>query len=323
MEESRHRILTGMASSVLVLDGGMGHELKMRQVHVGMEDQFLELSDFFLPGAFANRQRPDIVRSVHEEYIKSGAQIITTNNFVVTPYSLGKVGRASELTELTESAGKIAREAVDRSGRRVLVAGSLPPLLESYQVENLGELEELKTTYFKIAEALAPYVDVLLCETLSSRLEGRAAAAAASASGKPFWVSWTLRDDSSCALRSGEPLSEAVADVADVPGLESMLVNCCAPSAVSAGIEQLSKCAPPGVAIGGYANGFQVTTSQWLSGEAAVEAAGESGDFRDGIITEEAYCRHARRWVSLGATIVGGCCGIGPSHIRKISESLA
>mmetsp|Transcript_1120 Transcript_1120/g.2665 ORF Transcript_1120/g.2665 Transcript_1120/m.2665 type:complete len:103 (+) Transcript_1120:1132-1440(+) len=102
-----------------------------------------------------------------------------------------------------------------------------------------------------------------------------------------------------------------------------MLVNCCAPSAVSAGIEQLSKCAPPGVAIGGYANGFQVTTSQWLSGEAAVEAAGESGDFRDGIITEEAYCRHARRWVSLGATIVGGCCGIGPSHIRKISESLA
>mmetsp|Transcript_1120 Transcript_1120/g.2664 ORF Transcript_1120/g.2664 Transcript_1120/m.2664 type:complete len:186 (+) Transcript_1120:128-685(+) len=107
MEESRHRILTGMASSVLVLDGGMGHELKMRQVHVGMEDQFLELSDFFLPGAFANRQRPDIVRSVHEEYIKSGAQIITTNNFVVTPYSLGKVGRASELTELTEVCWKL------------------------------------------------------------------------------------------------------------------------------------------------------------------------------------------------------------------------
>lgn len=84
--------------------------------------------------------------------------------------------------------------------------GSLPPLMESYQATRLPGPDAMLAQYQRIAGALAPHADVLLCETLATVAEGVAATTAAAATGRPVWVSWTLEDSLRGRLRSGEPL---------------------------------------------------------------------------------------------------------------------
>jgi len=131
----------------------------------------------------------------------------------------------------------------------------------------------------------------------------------------------TLQDDLSGRLRSGESLTDAVRDIDASPQLGALLLNCCAPQSVTSGLEHLRDICPPGVRMGGYANGFQTTTSEWLSGkeEAAFHTTSEK-DFEDGVITPSAYARHTAEWVSKGAEIVGGCCGVGPRHIQQVAR---
>jgi homocysteine S-methyltransferase len=207
----------------------------------------------------------------------------------------------------------------------VLVAGSLPPLRESYRAAaGLADFELMQPQYNELAGALKPYCDLLLCETLASVAEGLAAATAASASGLPWWVSWTVEDRQDAPLlRSGEPLAAAVEAVAQLPGLAALLVNCSCPQAVGAALPVLAAAAPPGVLVGGYANGFKTTTSEWLAAGSSSRpplALPEEEYDAGGIILPEAYARHAARWRQLGAGIVGGCCGVGPAHIAELRK---
>lgn len=131
-------------------------------------------------------------------------------------------------------------------------------------------------------------------------------------------------------------LQDAVAAVAQLPGLQAVLVNCCAPQAVTATIPRLRACVPAGVRVGGYANGFRISTSEWLASsggeggttsegpgfESFVKQPAEDYDV-DGLILPVAYARHACCWHSLGASIIGGCCGVGPRHIACVAQALA
>ena len=156
----------------------------------------------------------------------AGADVLTTNTFSCTEWSLGHISKADLQQELVEAAGQLAHAAANEastaaaggqassgngsgsaSGRQVLVAGSLPPLQESYQASGLQAFEEMQPQYHLLAGLLKPHCDLLLCETLATVTEGLAAASAASASGLPFWVSWTIGDSGDRSLlRSGEPL---------------------------------------------------------------------------------------------------------------------
>ena len=203
-----------------------------------------------------------------------------------------------------------------------LHAGSLPPLFESYQSRGLPEFEQLQPEYQELAAALQPHVDFFLCETMCTAAEAQAAGTAAADVGKPWWLSYTLEDSPRALLRSGEPLDGAIQAVAALRGLEAVLVNCCAPQAVTAAMPTLRAATPMHLQVGAYANGFQRTTSEWLG-----EGSSSQDIFRppqdeyaaDGVILPEAYAEHARRWMGLGATIIGGCCGVGPAHIAKVA----
>jgi S-methylmethionine-dependent homocysteine/selenocysteine methylase len=81
----------------------------------------------------------------------------------------------------------------------------------------VGTIEEIEPLYLEQAELLGPHVDLLLCETMSSAAEGQAAAKAACQTGKPVWVSWTLHEDRSGRLRSGETIADAITLLADLP----------------------------------------------------------------------------------------------------------
>ncbi|MEM0943544.1 MAG: homocysteine S-methyltransferase family protein, partial [Pseudomonadota bacterium] len=182
----------------------------------------------------------------------------------------------------------------------------------SYRPDGVGEFSAIREVYAAHVAELAPLVDLFLCETMSTALEARAAAEAAAASGKPVWVSWTISDTTPGQLRSGETLAEAGAALDGVP-VAALLVNCASPEAVSAAMPHLARLGRP---FGGFANGFSQIPEGWRLSD-GISALGERRDLTPGV-----YARHATDWIGAGASIVGGCCAVGPAHIAAISAGL-
>ncbi|MDX6751680.1 homocysteine S-methyltransferase family protein [Geminicoccaceae bacterium 1502E] len=290
------------ARGVLLMDGGMGQELRRRS----------PLGDHPLWSAKVMAEQPGLVRALHREFIDAGARVIITNTYATSRHRLAAEGMEERFAELVTLGGRLACEARAESGREVLVAGSLPPLHGSYRPDLVRSFEEIAPVYREHAELLAPHVDLLLCETMSSAEEARAAAHAAATTGKPVWVAWTLKDGGSTALRSGESLDRAWAALDGIP-VEAVLVNCCSPESITAAMPELAALGPP---AGAYANGFAPIPKDWLVTQGTARLG-----HRDEL-TPEAYCRHAARWIETGARIVGGCCEVGPEHIRAIREML-
>ena len=146
---------------------------------------------------------------------------------------------------------------------------------------------------------------------MASAEEGRAAVTAATESGKPVWVSWTLADHGTPRLRSGEAIAAASAALGDLP-VAARLVNCCRPEAVSAALPELIALGGP---VGAYANGFTAVEALKHGGTVDVLHARHDLD-------PEAYAGQAIGWVEAGAHIVGGCCEVGPAHIAALRGRL-
>ena len=338
------RLSSNSAAAITVLDGGMGHELRRRGVVIegplGSQQRFLGV-------ALANVEAPALVTAAHAGYLAAGASVVTTNNYAVVPATLaltgGRYGDA-DLEELTVASAVRAREAVAAQQQQqqqqqqqggaatakpppTRVAGSLPPLRESYQHEQVPDdaagAAEMRAQYRRIAGALAPHVDVLLCETMSCAREAVAACIAASeaAPDAELWVAWTLAEDESGTLRSGETVEEAVAALADAGVLDRVragLFNCSMVHSVSAALPRLRAALPAGVATGAYANAF-------VSAHSDGEAHNCGGSDYDGDLSPAAYADIVMgEWVEKGgATIVGGCCGIFPEHIAELAQRVS
>ncbi|MBV7330432.1 homocysteine S-methyltransferase family protein [Chloroflexi bacterium TSY] len=286
--------------SIYLLDGGMGQELIKRGVR-GNE---------VLWSANALFSSPTVVQETHEAYIEAGADIITTNTYCTTRARFDRLNLDDRFVELNQLAGQLAQQAREERDRPdVLIAGSLPPYYGTYRPELVRSFAELVPIYQEQAEVLAPYVDLFLCETMSTAEEARAAATAAIMTGKPVWVAWTLQDDGSDKLRSGETLLEAVQALNEL-SIEAFLVNCCAPESITASMPQLVTLSSQ--PVGGYANGFVAIPDDWLI-EDSVDELGSRTD-----LGPESYAEHVARWLSAGARIVGGCCEVGPTHIARL-----
>ena len=286
----------------ILLDGGMGRELRFRGVDMMTS----------IWSAKALLEAPQVVREVHRDFISAGADIITINSYGIVKSNLAWAGIEDRFKELNLLACNLAKEACDASGRAVLIAGSLPPLAGSFRPDLVGRYEEIEPLYSEQAEVLAPHVDILLCETMSSIDEGRAAAAAATRTGKPVWVSWTLHEDRSGRLRSGEEIDEAARALSDLP-VSGLLANCCAPESITSAIPQLKQTGMK--YIGGYANTFQPIPEDWdLQGDKKTD--GSLGLRAD--LDPESYAARVKDWLKAGATVVGGCCGTRPAHIDRL-----
>lgn len=257
---------------------------------------------------------PDTVRQIHLDYIAAGADIITTNTYGIIRNNLAIEGLEDQFKALNVLACNLAGQARQESGTSVLIAGSLPPLAGSYRPDLVGEIEDILPLYMEQAELLAPYVDLILCETMSSAAEARAAAMAACQTGKPVWVAWTLHEDRSGNLRSGETISLAADFLSDLP-VTGFLVNCCAPESITEALPHLV--ATGADFIGGYANTFQPIPEDWnLEGNKQTDG---SLDLRSDLDPDR-YAEHVGRWLQAGANAVGGCCGTRPAHISKIKN---
>jgi S-methylmethionine-dependent homocysteine/selenocysteine methylase len=290
----------------ILLDGGMGRELRSRGVNVST-------AIWSTSGLI---EAPDTVRQIHQDYISAGADIITTNSYGIIRSNLAQEGLEDRFEELNVLAGALAGQARQKSEASVLIAGSLPPLAGSYRPDLVGRVEAIEPLYREQADLLAPYVDLFICETMSSAAEGRAAVLAACQTGKPVWVAWTLHEDQSGNLRSGETIRAAAEILSDLP-ISGFLANCCAPESITRAMPQLVE---TGITyIGGYANTFQPVPEDWrLDGEKQTDGL---LDLRSDL-GPATYATYVDQWLQAGATVVGGCCGTGPAHIAKIKELL-
>lgn len=292
---------------ITILDGGMGRELERS----GAPFRQPEWS------ALALIEAPETVAKVHEGYIRAGAQVITTNSYALVPFHIGEDRFRTEGVRLADLAGKMARQAVgDTKGVRI--AGSLPPVFGSYQPELFRA--DLAAEYLGVlVGGLTPHVDLWLAETQSSLAEVRAAAKAVAETGKPLWLSFTLRDDldpeemPEPQLRSGETVADAAQLALDLRA-EAMLFNCSRPEVMGAALDA-ARAAAPGLPLGVYANAFD--ESQDDDG-----AANETVSTIRADLDPPHYCGWAAGWAAKGASIIGGCCGIGTEHIHHLAHHL-
>lgn len=287
----------------LLLDGGMGQEL----INRGASAQGM------LWSAKALFDDPDAVVAVHEDYIRAGADVITTNSYSCIRNKFGPAGVLDRLGEMNRLAAELAQKARDNCGRPVLVAGSMGPQYGSYRPDLVGGYEKTEALYREQAAFLAPYVDLILCETLSCRLEARAAATAALETGLPVWLSWSVEDSGEPRLRSGEAIDAAWRDLAG-SGIAAVLLNCSPPEAIGRALPVLlDVCDRP---VGAYANAFTPIPERWeYRGDASLPPPRTD-------VTPEMYARHAAAWLDAGAHIIGGCCEVGPTHIRHLKSML-
>lgn len=263
--------------------------------------------------ALALLEDPDWVTRVHTDFINAGAEVIITNNYAVVPFHLGEERLAARGRELTELAGVLARRAADAADRRVVVAGSLPPLFGSYRPD-LFDADRAPELLAMVADALAPNVDLFVAETQSLVAEAAASAKAAAAHGLPIWLGMTLADerhDEAPRLRGGETVS-AAAELAARVGAEALLFNCSHPEVMLAAIVEARAVLPDHVEVGAYANAFEPTEVQLGANEVIREHRAD--------VDHGGYLPFVESWLEAGATIVGGCCGIMPRHIVDLAN---
>lgn len=296
---------------VTLLDGGMGFELKLRGVKVPSHTESIW-------SALALIEDPDAVVDVHAAYIEAGADVLTTNNYSVTPPILAREGMEHRVEELTELAVDLAEKACSLAGRRPRLAGSFPPLETSYRADLVKGRDEVLEGYRRIASGLAGRVDLIICETLASSHEAVWACEAASETGLEFWISWTLQGTRLNTLPSGEGLSEAFSALGEL-NPSAYLVNCCGANFVTAAIPVLTELTT--APVGGYANAERVVPDDARAG---VDHDPESAQRNAATVLDpEAYASEVRRWLEAGASVVGGCCGTRPKHIRRLRDMLS
>ena len=160
---------------------------------------------------------------------------------------------------------------------------------------------------------MADRVDLFLIETVSSLQEAEGALRGVADHGKPVWIGFSVKDDDGTRLRSGEAL-EDIAPLLSRFNPEAVLINCSRPEAIPAALEIL---VPMGLPFGAYANGFTGITDGFLQEAPTVDALQQRTD-----LGPAAYASHAMGWVTQGATIVGGCCEVGPDHIATLAQHL-
>jgi homocysteine S-methyltransferase len=287
-------------TDITLLDGGMGQELIAR---AGADPGPLWATRVML-------DHPGLVRAVHGDYFAAGASLATTNTYNILhdrliPQGLDHLYHALHLRALAE-----AHEARAQA-RRGLCAGSMGPLGESYRPDLTPPVETGTALYAEKARLLAPHVDLILIETISSLDLARGALRGARTTDRPVWLSVSVQDRDGTRLRSGEPVA-ALADVLAETPADAVLANCSMPEAMAAALGQLK---PLGLPFGAYANGFSEIIPHTHGTSAP--AYGARND-----LTPERYADFALSWVAQGATLIGGCCEVGPAHIRHLHARL-
>jgi S-methylmethionine-dependent homocysteine/selenocysteine methylase len=321
MPVSRMSFEEALARRTLLLDGATGTELERRGVPAPLP----------LWSAGALITHPHVVEAIHRDYVTAGADIVVANTFRTNLRTLRAAGRAEQGEGLNRLAVELARRAAAREGeipvwegeapaepipdaedsttstqstpaRRVWIAASVSPVEDCYHPERVPDEPTLQSEHAQMMAWLkASDPDLVWIETMNTVREARAAAQAAAAGDLPFAVSFVVQGSGD--LLSGEALEEAVAAVEPFNPL-AIGVNCIPPRAVAELLRRLRRSTPRPLSAYAHIGNLEPIRGWSYSQNLSP--------------TEYADC--ARRWLDEGASIIGGCCGTTPAHIRPLAK---
>ncbi|MFF9915200.1 homocysteine S-methyltransferase [Streptomyces sp. NPDC013457] len=288
-----------LADEVLVLDGGLAHQL---------EAQGCDLRDE-LWSARLLVDGPEQIGAAHTAYVRAGARVLITGSYQATFEGFARrgVGRA-EAARLLARSVELARAAAEGAAQPVWVAGSVGPygamLADGSEYRGrygLG-VRELERFHRPRIEALAAGgPDVLALETVPDAVEAEALLWAAEGCGVPVWLSYTIEGE---RTRAGQGLTEAFGLVAGNDQVIAVGVNCCAPDDAARAVRIATEATGKPVVV--YPNSGE----EWDAGARSWSGGGSFDPER------------MRDWPAAGARLIGGCCRVGPDRIAALAAAM-
>ena len=293
----------------VIMDGGVSTE---------MERKGLAMNGDVWSGA-AHIDHADLVREVHEDYIRAGAEIITANTFATARHVLDSIGKGDDAAQITRDGIALAKQARDNVATvDVWIAGSMSsmPSLEQISVTATGQAAA--DSYREHADALAEAgCDLILAEMMIDTENTDLVLDAAKATGLPLWIGLSASVDADGQVTG----YHAEIDFADMPAGDFSVVadNALAHGDQVAGIMHSE--------IEATAPALDVLCQRWSGPTMAYAESGRlvipDWDFSQ-VVSPDDYADIAADWVANhGVTIVGGCCGTGADHIRALTDRLA
>ena len=306
---------------IIVLDGATGSEIERLGATMNSSAWC----------GVANKTHPDIVRQVHEEYIRAGADVVTANTFSTSRHVLAGAGLADETVSINARAVELAREAVHNVSpeRPIAVAGSMSNMVAwvpgtvSPDPQFLPTTEEEFNNYQEVAQTLAKSgVDLIIMEMMRDIDRSSLAISAAVETGLPVWIgtSCTLLDDGSASVWNQHSEEPAIRLSPDHLKSEDKSYDTL--------IEAMLSFQPQvmGVmhsTIETTNAGLQTLFEHWQGPVMAYPET--SSEVRKGISDEvepAIFAAHCHDWVESGVQIIGGCCGTTIEHIRAMVNEL-
>ena len=284
---------------VLILDGATGTELERRGVP--MDDVAWD--------AAALLTHADTVREVHEDYIRAGADVIITNTFATARHVLEPAGMGERFHELNTRAVALAKEARENvANGSVFIAGSVSTFTAWYDYGYEPGAERAQANYREQAEVLAASgVDMIALEMMRDIEQTSYALEAAMTTGLPVWIGFSCKttDEGTVVLWDGEhTLTKALEQIlplgASLVSIMHTLTEDTLPALQEVNAHWSGR-------LGAYPHSGQFIMPNW--------------QYID-MISPEDFAAEARLWLEIGAQLIGGCCGIGPEHIRLLKERL-
>ncbi|UOF92747.1 methionine synthase [Fodinisporobacter ferrooxydans] len=296
-----------MKQKILILDGAMGTMLQ--QANLTAEDFGGE--EYEGCNEYLNLTRPDVIRSIHEQYLDAGADIIETNSFGGTPLVLAEYGLQDKAWEINFESARLAREAADlysTSDWPRYVAGSMGPTTKTLSVTGGTTFDELAENYFVQAKALMQGgVDVLLVETAQDMLNVKAAgigirrAFADLKKEVPVMISGTI-----------EPMGTTLAG----QNIEAFYISLEHLQPISVGLN----CATGPEFMRDHLRTLSDLAVTHVSCYPNAGLPDENGHYHESpaSLAKKLAGFAEQGWIN----VAGGCCGTTPEHIRAMAETL-
>ena len=278
-----------LARGVLVFDGAMGTELYRRHVFTNRCFDELCLSE------------PKLIAEIHQAYCEAGADVLTTNTFGANRVTLAQFGLAERQAEIIRAGVRLARQVAQSASRPVYVVGSIGPLPQ--QPEHAPLLNQMIAEQ---VEALREeVVDAVIFETQPTRAALEQCAAAMSRTPEmPYILSFVVDADAESA--AGEPIERMLAPLPEGPQPIAWGINCgVGPDGLLLAVERAVK-----------------LTRLPLIVQPNAGMPKEVGNRRIYLCSPEYLTTYALRYINLGVSAVGGCCGTTPEHIREMAKAV-
>ena len=299
----------GFFKKTRILDAGMGQELLNR----GLKPKGTLWSAY----ALINEQYHQMVVDAHLDFINAGAEVIVTTTFTARRNRLIQNDCEKYFEKINIKAVELAQKARDISKKDILIAGGLPNQKQTYSADLGKDLDLIQKNFYDQAKLLKNGIDFFYLDVMSSGLECEIALRTIESFNLPVLTGIHLRDNGE--LPSGEKINDVVKKYKNKNWL-GVIMACVSPKAYEAITKDLQQLDIP--------YGFKLNAFKKIPEDYTVASKDEWGDAgnpntvlgKNTNLNESRFYEYAKNFKENGATILGGCCEIRPSHIKKISK---